>query len=99
MTQRELKYSIFAIPGKFVYLGKCVALRMCYAKNSVKDFDLFWQVYLLWWDDISLLKFNHEKGTKHYFSGSCTINRQKLVNSTKIQSLTAAKGTETPCQK
>jgi len=35
----ELKYSIFANWGKIVYPGKCLALRKCYAKNPVKDFD------------------------------------------------------------
>ena len=38
LTQRELKYSIFANWGKIVYPGKCVALGECYAKNAVKDF-------------------------------------------------------------
>ena len=91
LTQRELKYSIFTNRGIIVHPGKCVALGECYPKNPAKDFDRFWRGNFWWWDNINLLKTYPGKGRKTSFSGSCITNRQKWVNSTKIQSVTAEK--------
>ena len=68
MTQRELKYSIFANWGKIMYPGKWVALGKGYAKNPVKDFYWFWRG--------NSLKFTIIKARKHQFSDSCITNRQ-----------------------
>ena len=92
LTQRELKYIILAIRGKFVYLGKCGALRMCYAKNPVKDFDWFWQANFWWWENIILLNLYHENVTKN-------INSQVLVPLTDNNESTVPKFSHWQLQK
>ena len=42
--------------------------------------------------------FTIENARKYQISGSCIADRQKWVNGTKIQSVTAAKSHKTPCQ-